>query len=158
GTCSAPTSSSTTRPRATAACCGRATATWPPRSAPAAGPRSRPWGSSTYPARAPEAPARQGKGRGGMTAQDAGLDAEFRQRVAGTMIAVLARLLERDEPITEDMRLMEELGLSSTFGLELLLQLEDELAILIDVERMDTEQTATVGALATFIAGNSRPA
>jgi acyl carrier protein len=93
-----------------------------------------------------------------MTAQDTGLDADYRQRVVDTMITVLARLLDRQEPITEDMRLMEELGLSSTFGLELLLQLEDQLLILIDVERMNTDETATVGALATFIAGNSRPA
>ena len=92
-----------------------------------------------------------------MTA-DTGLDAGFRQHVVDTMVTVLARLLDRQEPITEDMRLMEELGISSTFGLELLLQLEDQLEVLIDVERMDPEQAATVGAMATFIAGNSRPA
>jgi len=93
-----------------------------------------------------------------MAAQEAGLDAEFRQRVADTMTTVLARLLDREEPVTLDMRLMEELGLSSTFGLELLLELEDQLLILIDVELMDQDQMKTVGDLATFVAGNSRPA
>ncbi len=92
-----------------------------------------------------------------MTAQEAGLDGEFRQQVLDTMITVLARLLDRPEPVTEDMRLMEEVGLSSTFGLELLLQVEDQLMILIDVEVMDADQMKTVGDLATFVAGHSRP-
>ena len=92
-----------------------------------------------------------------MAAQEAGLDGEFRQRVIDTMTTVLARLLDRPEPVTEDMRLMEELGLSSTLGLELLLELEDQLLILIDVELMDQDQMKTVGDLATFVAGHSRP-
>jgi acyl carrier protein len=93
-----------------------------------------------------------------MTAQETGLDGEFRQRVVDTMTTVLARLLDRPGPVTEDMRLMEELGLSSTFGLELLLELEDQLLILIDVEQIDQDQMRTVGDLATFVAGHSRPA
>jgi len=92
-----------------------------------------------------------------MTAQETGLDGDFRQRVLDTMTTVLARLLDRPEPVTEDMRLMEELGLSSTFGLELLLEVEDRLMILIDVEVMDADQMKTVGDLATFVAGHSRP-
>jgi acyl carrier protein len=92
-----------------------------------------------------------------MATPETALDDEFRQRVMDTMATVLARLLDRPEPVTEDMRLMEELGLSSTFGLELLLELEDQLLILIDVEQMDTDQMATVGDLATFVAGHSRP-
>jgi acyl carrier protein len=92
-----------------------------------------------------------------MTAQEAGLDGEFRQQVLDTMTTVLARLLDRPEPVTENMRLMEELGLSSTFGLELLLEVEDQLMILIDVELMDADQMNTVGDLATFVAGHSRP-
>jgi acyl carrier protein len=92
-----------------------------------------------------------------MTAQETSPDAEFRQRVVDTMTTVLARLLDHPEPITEDMRLMEALGFSSTFGLELLLQLEDELLILIDVEVMDQDQMKTVGDLATFVASHSRP-
>ena len=93
-----------------------------------------------------------------MTAQEAGLDGEFRQQVLDTMTTVLARLLDRTEPVTGDMRLAEELGLSSTFGLELLLEVEDQLVILIDVEVMDADQMKTVGDLATFVAGHSRPA
>jgi acyl carrier protein len=92
-----------------------------------------------------------------MAAQETDLDGEFRQQVVDTMVAVLGRLLERPEPVTEDMRLMEELGLSSTLGLELLLELEDQLLILIDVELMDQDQMRTVGDMASFVAGHSRP-
>ena len=92
-----------------------------------------------------------------MTAQETGVDGDFRQQVVDTMVTVLGRLLERPEPVTEDMRLMEELGLSSTLGLELLLELEDQLLILIDVELMDQDQMRTVGDMASFVAGHSRP-
>jgi acyl carrier protein len=92
-----------------------------------------------------------------MTTPETGLNAEFRQRVLATMTTVLTRLLDRAEPVTEDMSLMDELRLSSTLGLELLLQVEDELEILIDVELMDTDQMKTVGDMATFVAGHSRP-
>ncbi|HEY7430384.1 MAG TPA: phosphopantetheine-binding protein [Streptosporangiaceae bacterium] len=89
--------------------------------------------------------------------EETSLDTEFRQQVVDAMTTVLARLLERTEPITEDMSLMEELRLSSTLGLELLLQVEDQLEILIDVELMDADQLKTVGDMATFVAGHSRP-
>jgi len=52
---------------------------------------------------------------------------------------------------------MDELGLSSSLGLELLLELEEELSIQIDVEELDNEQMHTVGDLATYIATHSIP-
>jgi acyl carrier protein len=79
------------------------------------------------------------------------------QQVVDTMAAVLGRLLETDQVISADTRVMEELGLSSTLGLEMLLELEETLAIQIDVELMDPIDMTTVGDLATFIAGHSRP-
>jgi acyl carrier protein len=91
-----------------------------------------------------------------MTAET-GLDSDFRQKVVDTMTTVLAQLLDRSDPVTEHSKLMDEIGLSSTLGLELLLRVEDELMILIDVELMDQDQMHTVGDLATFVAGNSRP-
>jgi acyl carrier protein len=93
-----------------------------------------------------------------MTAQDTGTAGEFRQRVAEAMTATLTRLLDRTEPVTEDMRLMEELDLSSTLGLELLLELEDQLEILIDVELLDGDDMKTVRDLASFVADHSQPA
>jgi len=92
-----------------------------------------------------------------MTAHETGLDPAFRKQVVDAMTTVLDRLLDRAEPVTEDMRLMEELGLSSTLGLELMLELEDQMMILIDVELLDGDQMKTVGDLATFVAGHSRP-
>ena len=93
-----------------------------------------------------------------MTAQEAGLEGAFRQQVLAVMTTTLANLLQRTEPISEDMRLMEELGMSSTLGLELMLELEERLQILIDVERMGPDDTKTVGDMASFVAGHSQPA
>jgi acyl carrier protein len=93
-----------------------------------------------------------------MTAQEAGVDTEFRQRVVDVMVTVLANLLERSEPVTEDSRLMDDLDMDSTLGLELLLETEDRLQIVIDVERMNQDQMLTVGNMATFVAANCRPA
>jgi acyl carrier protein len=92
-----------------------------------------------------------------MAAQETDLDPQYQQKVLDTMTEVLARLLDRSEPVTKDMLLMEELGLSSTLGLELLLHMEDQLLILVDVEKMGQEQMRTVEDMATFIAGHSRP-
>ena len=111
------------------------------------GRRSRRWCSST------DRPAEEARHDGTRSRPDP----EFRQRVVDTMTAVLARLLDRTEPVTEGMRPMEELDLSSTMGLELMLELEDQLEILVDVELMDPDQTKTVGDMATFVADHSRP-
>jgi acyl carrier protein len=93
-----------------------------------------------------------------MTTQETSVDGGFRRQVVEAMTSVLTRLLERAEPVTEDMLLMEELGLSSTLGLELMLELEDQLEILIDVELMDADKLRTVGDMATFVAAHSQPA
>ena len=93
-----------------------------------------------------------------MALPETGVDPQFRQEVVQAAAETLVALLERQEPVTEDMRLMDELMVSSLLGLELLLRLEEQLDIQIDVELMDQDQIHTVGDLATFIAGNSRPA
>lgn len=89
---------------------------------------------------------------------ETGVDPEVRQRVVQATTELLAVLLERDEPVTENMRLMDELMVSSLLGLELLLRLEEQLDIQIDVELMDQDQIHTVGDLATFVAGHHRTA
>ena len=93
-----------------------------------------------------------------MALPETGVDAGFRQQVVQTTAELLTLLLERDEPVTENMRLMDELMVSSLLGLELLLRLEEQLDIQIDVELMDQDQIHTVGDLATFVAGHHRPA
>ncbi|MFC6090065.1 phosphopantetheine-binding protein [Saccharothrix lopnurensis] len=92
-----------------------------------------------------------------MTAPDAQVDNASRDRVVQAMTTVLKRLVEREEPITEDMHMVDELGVSSSMGLELLLEVEEQLGVQIDVERMRPDELLTVGQLATFIAGHSRP-
>jgi acyl carrier protein len=92
-----------------------------------------------------------------MTAPDAQVDIALRDRVVEAMTTVLKRLVEREEPITEDMHMADELGVSSSLGLELLLEVEEQLGIQIAVERMRPDELLTVGELATFIAGHSRP-
>lgn len=93
-----------------------------------------------------------------MALPETGVDAEYQQKVVHTAAELLAQLLEREEPVTENMRLMDELMVSSLLGLELLLRLEEQLDIQIDVELMDPDQIHTVGDLATFVAGHHRPA
>jgi acyl carrier protein len=93
-----------------------------------------------------------------MAAPEAGIDVELRKRAVDAIATLLRRLLKREEPVTEDMLMAEQLGLSSSLGLELLLEVEELLGIQIDVETMDPEGTRTVGELASFVAGHSRPA
>jgi acyl carrier protein len=93
-----------------------------------------------------------------MALPETSVDAGFQQKVVQTTCELLVLLLERDEPVTENMRLMDELMVSSLLGLELLLRLEEQLDIQIDVEQMDQDHIHTVGDLATFVAGNHRPA
>lgn len=93
-----------------------------------------------------------------MALPETSVDADFQQKVVQTTAELLVVLLERTEPVTENMRLMDELMVSSLLGLELLLRLEEQLDIQIDVEQMDQDQIHTVGDLATFVAGNHRPA
>jgi acyl carrier protein len=92
-----------------------------------------------------------------MAAPEAGIDVALRARAVDAITTQLHRLLKRDGPITEDMLMAEHLGLSSSLGLELLLEVEEMLQVQIDVETMDPERTRTVGELATFVAGHGRP-
>ncbi len=81
---------------------------------------------------------------------------ELRQRVLDSISAVLPHVLRGETPdVRESTRLMEDLGLSSTSTLELMLELEEDLEIQIDVEDIEQKDLASVGALADFIAGHA---
>ena len=56
--------------------------------------------------------------------------------------------------ISENMRLIEDLGLILVATLELMLELEEALDIQIDVEEIEPTDLASLGALADFIAGH----
>lgn len=92
-----------------------------------------------------------------MAAPETEVDVELRTRVVEAASTLLVRLLELEAAVTEDTNMADELGLSSSLGLELLLELEEQLGIQIDVETMNPDELQTVGELATYIAGHSRP-
>jgi acyl carrier protein len=80
-------------------------------------------------------------------------DGALRQRVLDSIHAVLPHILRGEvADISESTRLMEDLGLSSTSTLELMLELEEDLEIQIDVEDIQQKDLASIGALADFIA------
>lgn len=89
-------------------------------------------------------------------AQEQG-DAALRDAVAASLAAMLGRLLEYDGPITPDTLLQNQLGLSSSLALEVLLGIEEEHEIQIDVEQMDEDKIMTLMDLATYIAEHSLP-
>ena len=89
--------------------------------------------------------------------EESEIDVGLRDAVAATMAAMLARLLDYDGPITSDILLRDQLGLSSSLALEVLLGVEEEHDIQIDVEQMDEDAIMTLMDLATFIAGHSEP-
>jgi acyl carrier protein len=84
------------------------------------------------------------------------IDADLRERVVGNIGTLLPRILKRDmtEP-AEGARLFDELGLTSSSTLELLLELEEALEIQIDVEEIGQDDLETIGTLATFVAGHA---
>lgn len=83
------------------------------------------------------------------------VDPALREQVLEAICALLPRVLKRDVPeASETTTLMDDLGLSSTTGLELVLELEDRLEREISVEDLGRDDFETVGSLATYIAGN----
>jgi acyl carrier protein len=75
-----------------------------------------------------------------------------RPRLVHSIGLVLGRVLRRElTDVQESTRLMEDLNLDSTSVLELLLELEDELAIEIDVEGIERSDFATVGTVADLV-------
>ena len=77
-----------------------------------------------------------------------------------SMQVILPKLLARDAEdaaleLSESMRLMEDLGLTSVSTLELMLELEDALEIQIDVEEIEPADLTSLGALADFVAGHA---
>ncbi len=84
-----------------------------------------------------------------------GGDAALRQRVFDSMSALLPGVLGREMPhVSEDMKLMSELGMRSASLLELLLGVEDDLGIEIDVEEIDAAGMRSVGDLADYVASH----
>lgn len=81
---------------------------------------------------------------------------ELRARVVDALGVLLAQLLGRDLPdLSERTKLFDELGLSSSKTLELLLALEEELDIQVDVEDIERDDLASVQSLADFVVAHA---
>ena len=81
---------------------------------------------------------------------------DLRARVVDTLSVLLGRMLGRDLPdVSADTRLFDELGLSSSKTLELLLVLEEDLDIQVDVEEIERSHLASVGSLADFVVAHT---
>lgn len=93
-----------------------------------------------------------------MAADETGIDEVFRQQVIDTLCTVLQRILEREEQVTAEMYLREDLGLKSEPALEMLLDTEEQLGIQVDTEFLDVDEMRTVADLSTFIVGHYRAA
>jgi acyl carrier protein len=97
----------------------------------------------------------------GITVPDAGTttaEAHTAARLVDTICELLPRVLRREMPaVSRDTTLMEDLAMSSTTGLELMLELEEHLEIEISVEDLDRSDFATVGSLADYVAANILP-
>jgi acyl carrier protein len=87
---------------------------------------------------------------------DHGQAADLRKRVVDSIGTLLPGMINRDVPaMPEDTRLFEELGLSSSKTLELLLALEEDLDLHVDIAEIDGASLETVGSLADFVAAHS---
>ncbi|NUR26293.1 MAG: phosphopantetheine-binding protein [Catenulispora sp.] len=90
-----------------------------------------------------------------MTEQSLAVDPQFRERVVDTVCILLPDVLKRSvDGAGEATTLMEDLGMSSTGALEIVLLLEENLEIEISVEDLGREHFETVGTLADYVAGN----
>lgn len=92
-----------------------------------------------------------------MVDRQVAVDAQLRTQVGATMTDLLKRMLRLDFPVTESSKLADELGLSSSQGVQLVLDIEQDLNIMIDVEDLDQDEIATVGDMADYIAAHSTP-
>ena len=85
-------------------------------------------------------------------------DSALRERVMksiyGALPQVLARGGQEGPALSEQTRLMEDLGLTSATTLELMLLLEEAMDIQIDVEEIQPDDLASLGQLADFVAGH----
>jgi acyl carrier protein len=85
-------------------------------------------------------------------------DSDFRDRVMESIYVVVPEVLGpgagHAHELSEQTRLMEDLSLTSAATLELILALEDALDIQIDVEEIQPDDLASLGALADFVAGH----
>ncbi|HEY3869843.1 MAG TPA: acyl carrier protein [Actinocrinis sp.] len=81
---------------------------------------------------------------------------ELRERVVESIRLLLPRVLKREVPaLAEEACLVDELGLTSSSTLTLILELEEHLDIQVDVEDIGQDDLMSLGAMADFVAGHA---
>lgn len=79
-----------------------------------------------------------------------------RARVVQGINLLLPRVLKRDVPAQpEDVCLFDELGLTSSSTLALILELEEQLDIQIEVEEIGQDDLRSLGTLADYVAAHA---
>lgn len=82
-------------------------------------------------------------------------DSALRDRLIDGIRDLLPQVLGREvSDVDADTALLDALGLTSTTGLELVLELEEQFALEISVEELGRDDFRTVGSLADYVAGN----
>jgi acyl carrier protein len=85
-------------------------------------------------------------------------DSALRERIMESIHVVLPKVLSLDTEaaagLSGSTRLMEDLGMTSTVTMELILELEDALEFQIDVEEMEPADVACISALADYVAAH----
>jgi acyl carrier protein len=85
-------------------------------------------------------------------------DSALRGRIMESILVVLPKVLSLDTDtaagLSESTRLMDDLGMTSTVTMELILELEDALEIQIDIEEMEPADVASISALADYAVGH----
>lgn len=83
------------------------------------------------------------------------VDTELRERVLRSIEELLPRVLKRDLPeIPENACLFDDLGLTSSGTIELILEVEESLDIQVDVEQIAEDDLRSIGRLADYVAGH----
>lgn len=82
-------------------------------------------------------------------------DPALRDQLVDGIRDLLPRVLRREVTgVGPDTALLDALGLNSTTGLELVLELEERFGLEISVEDLSRDDFVTVGSLADYVAGN----
>lgn len=82
-------------------------------------------------------------------------DPLLRSQLVDAICELLPTVLKREVTGADaGTALLDALGLNSTTGLELVLELEERLGLEISVEDLDRNDFDTVGSLADYVAGN----
>jgi acyl carrier protein len=83
-------------------------------------------------------------------------DTVERARVTAHVIAALSGVLKQELPdADENTRLFDDLGLDSTSVLELLMLIEDEMAVEFDTDTLEQRHFESVGSLAGYVVEQS---